>query len=78
MFFYENVLSPTVFPTFLYSVLLEEQVLANRYGGWIRASLWRIVDEGWDFEITHMGRGSNNTGNSHFNLYVEDLPGGIY
>lgn len=24
-----------------------------------------------------MGRGSNNTGNSHFNLHVEDMPGDI-
>lgn len=65
------------FPFFpLTSGLLHEQVLASRYARWIRTSLWRIVSKDWDFKIIHMGRGSNNTGNSHFNPQVEDLPRG--
>lgn len=54
--------------------LLQEQVSPSRYAGWIRTCLRRIVNDGWDFEITHNGRGSNNIGDSHFNLQVEDLP----
>lgn len=83
LFFDENVRyilfpeSPLPFsPASLPSVLLQEQVFASRYGGWIRTSLWRIVSEGWDFEITYTGRVNDNTGNSHFNPHVEDLPRG--
>ena len=77
--FIENI-QFELFPKFSFSlqplcpVLCQEQVLASRYITWIKTSLWKI--EGLDFEITHVGSGRNNTGNSHFNPPVEDLPRG--